>query len=401
MKLTRIAATLAGCLIAGSAFAQDVVRLGVANDRSGIYSDLGGLGSEIATKMAVEDFGGTVLGKKIEVIGGDTQNKVDIAGNMIRKWFDTQDVVALIDGGASSTGLAGVNIAKEKNRSAIISGGFAGNFSGAQCTNVSTQWAPDTYALANAVVRGTIQQGGKSWYFITTDYVFGKTLEETAANFVKQEGGKVVGNTRHPLGATDFASYLLQAQSSGADVVGISSAGGDLINLIKQAQQFGLTAGKQKLLAFLVFINDVQGLGLNNAQGLSFPTAFYWDLNDDTRAFTKRWQEKTGFTRAPSMVQALSYIGTLHYLEAVKAAGSFDGDKVNAKMREMPVNSKLIKNAKVRAQDGRVIMDLYQVQVKTPAESKGPNDVYKVLATIPGDQVFVPLDKSECPLVKK
>ncbi len=402
MKVTHLATTLLSCLLATTVFAQaDVVRLGVANDRSGIYSDLGGLGSEIATKMAVEDFGGSVLGKKIEVIGGDTQNKVDIAGTMIRKWFDTQDVVALIDGGASSTGLAGVNIAKEKNRVAVISGGFAGDFSGKQCSTVSTQWAPDTYALANAVVRSTIQQGGKSWYFITTDYVFGKSLEAIASDFVQQEGGKVLGQSRHPLGATDFASFLLSAQSSGANVVGISSAGGDLINLIKQAQQFGLADGKQKLLTFLVFINDVQGMGLDYAKGLSFPTPFYWDMDDDTRAWTKRWQEKTGFKRAPSMVQALSYVGTMQYLQAVKAAGTFDAVAVNAKMRELPVTTNLIKNAKVRPEDGRVIMDLYQVQVKTPAESKAPNDVYKILATIPGDKVFVPLSKSECPLVQQ
>ncbi len=402
MILKKLAVALACSLMAASAAAQsDVVRLGVANDRSGIYSDLGGLGAEIATKMAVEDFGGTVLGKKIEVIGGDTQNKVDIASTMIRRWFDTQNLVALIDGGASSTGLAGVNVAKEKGGSAIISGGFAGDFSGKQCSDISTQWAPDTYALANAVVSSTIKQGGKTWYFITTDYVFGKTLEATASQFVTEEGGKVLGNARHPLGATDFASFLLQAQSSGANVIGISSAGGDLINLIKQAQQFGLDGNKQQLLTFLVFINDVLGMGLASAQGLTFPTPFYWDLDDDTRAWSKRWQAKTGFARAPSMVQALAYVGTLQYLEAVKAAGTFEAVAVNKKMREIPVNSKLIKNARVRPEDGRVIMDLYSVKVKTPAESKSPNDVYKILATIPGDKVFVPLAKSECPLVKK
>ena len=402
MILKKLAAALACTLVAATAVAQsDVVRLGVANDRSGIYSDLGGLGSEASVKMAVEDFGGTVLGKKIEVIGGDTQNIVDIASTMIRRWFDTQNLVALVDGGASSTGLAGVNVAKEKGGSAIISGGFAGDFSGKQCTDISTQWAPDTYALANAVVSSTVKQGGKTWYFITTDYVFGKSLEATASQFVTQEGGKVLGNARHPLGATDFASFLLQAQSSGADVIGISSAGGDLINLIKQAQQFGLDGSKQRLLTFLVFINDVLGMGLASAQGLTFPTPFYWDLDDDTRAWTKRWQTKTGFTRAPSMVQALSYVGTMQYLEAVKAAGTFEAVAVNKKMRELPVKSPLIKNARVRPEDGRVIMDLYSVQVKSPAESKSPNDVYKILATIPGDKLFVPLAKSECPLVKK
>lgn len=389
-------------LLSGQAVAQDdVVRLGVANDRSGIYSDLGGLGSEIATRMAVEDFGGTVLGKKIEVIGGDTQNKADVASTMVRRWFDTANLVAVVDGGASSTGLAAQNVAREKKGAALISGGFAGDFTGKQCTSIGTQWAPDTYALSNAVVRSTVEQGGKKWFFITTDYVFGKTLEETAGKFVKQAGGEVAGSTRHPLGATDFASFLLQAQSSGADVVGLASAGGDLVNLVKQGQEFGITQGGQKLLTFLTFINDVQGIGLEYAQGLTFPTAFYWDLDDDTREFTRRWQQKSGFTRAPSMVQTLSYVATMHYLQAVKEAGTFDGEAVNAKMRELPVTSKLIKNARVRPEDGRVIMDLFQAQVKKPSESKSSNDVYNILATIPGDKVFVPLSDSECPLVKK
>lgn len=389
-------------MLSGAAFAQDdIVRLGVPNDRSGIYSDLGGLGSEIAVRMAVEDFGGTVLGKKIEVIGGDTQNKADVASTMVRRWFDTENLVAVVDGGASSTGLAAQNVAREKNGTALISGGFAGDFTGKQCASIGTQWAPDTYALSNAVVRSTVEQGGKKWFFITTDYVFGKTLEETAGRFVKQAGGEVAGSTRHPLGATDFASFLLQAQSSGANVVGLASAGGDLVNLVKQGQEFGITQGGQKLLTFLTFINDVQGMGLEYAQGLTFPTAFYWNLDDDTREFAKRWQQKTGFTRVPSMVQSLSYVATTHYLQAVKEAGTFDGEAVNAKMRELPVTSKLIKNARVRPEDGRVIMDLFQAQVKKPSESKSSNDVYNILATIPGDKVFVPLSDSECPLVKK
>ncbi|NLY28170.1 MAG: ABC transporter substrate-binding protein [Alcaligenaceae bacterium] len=400
-KFLALAATTALLAAAGIAQAQETVRLGVINDRSGIYSDLGGLGSEIAVRMAVEDFGGSVLGKKIEVIGGDSQNKVDVASTMVRNWFDTQNLVAVVDGGASSTGLASVHVANEKGGTALISGGFAGDFSGKQCTKISTQWAPDTYALAKAVVKNTIESGGKTWYSITTDYVFGKTLEATAERFVKQEGGKTIGAIRHPLGAPDFASFLLQAQSSGADVIGLASAGGDLINLIKQAQDFGLTGGKQRLVTYLVFINDVLGLGLNYAKGLTFTTAFYWDLNDDTRAWTKRWQEKTGFSRAPSMVQALGYVSTLHYLNAVKAAGTFNAEAVNQKMREIPVDSKLIKNALVRPEDGRVIMDMYQVRVKTPQESKGPNDVYNITATVPGKELFVPLSDSECPLVKK
>jgi branched-chain amino acid transport system substrate-binding protein len=400
-RFSALAGALALLSSQAAAQATDVVRIGVSNDRSGIYSDLGGLGSEIATRMAVEDFGGSVLGKKIEVIGGDSQNKVDVASTMVRNWFDTQNLVAVVDGGASSTGLAAMHVAVEKKGVALISGGFAGDFSGKQCSSVSTQWAPDTYALANAVVGSTVKSGGKNWYFITTDYVFGKTMESTATRFVKDNGGKLAGSTRHPLGSSDFASYLLQAQSSQADVIGLASAGGDLINLIKQAQDFGLNNGKQKMLTFLVFINDVFGMGLNYAQGLTFTTPFYWDANEGTREWTKRWQEKTGFARAPSMVQALSYVSTMHYLEAVKAAGTFDNEKVNAKIRELPVQTQLINNARVRPEDGRVIMDMYQVEVKKPAESKSSNDVYKILATIPGNELFVPLAESECPLVKK
>ncbi|OZI36622.1 ABC transporter permease [Bordetella genomosp. 1] len=401
---TRLGALLAGLALAAPLAAQpagDVVRIGVSNDRSGIYSDLGGLGSEIATRLAVKDFGGQVLGKRIEVIGADTQNKADVASAVVRRWFDTQNLVAVVDGGASSTGLAAANVAKEKKGVALISGGFASDFSGKQCSTISTQWAPDTYALANAVVRGVVDQGGKNWYFITTDYVFGKSLEANASRFVEQAGGKVLGSARHPLGATDFASFILQAQSSQAQVVGLASAGGDLVNLIKQAQEFGMTGKQQRMLTFLTFINDIAAMGLPVAQGLTFPTGFYWDADDDTRAWTKRWQQETGFTRAPSIVQALSYVSTTHYLQAVQAAGTFDAEAVNRKMRELPVTTRLIKNARVRPEDGRVIMDLYLVEVKKPAESKYPSDFYRILSSVPGDKVFVSLADSECPLVRK
>lgn len=402
MKVKFLLGVLLGTFFLHTALAENsTVRIGVSNDRSGIYADLGGLGSEIAARMAIEDFGGEVLGKKIETIGGDTQNKVDIASQMVRNWFDTKDTVAIVDGGASSTGLAAAAIAKEKNRSALISGGFAADFTGAQCARTTTQWAPDTYALAKAVVHSNLEAGAKSWFFVTTDYVFGKTLEKNASHFIEQEGGKVLGGARHPLGALDFSSFLLQAQSSGADVIGLASAGGDLVNLAKQAQEFGLGSGKPRLATFLTFINDVSGMGLDVAKGLVFPTAFYWDANADTRAWTRRWQQKSGFTRAPSVVQALTYVSVVHYLRAVKAAGSFDGDKVMAKMHALPIDSKLIKNARIRPEDGRVIMDLMLVQVKTPQESKAPYDFYKILATIPGDKAFVPLAESTCPLVKK
>ncbi|MGN6659618.1 MAG: ABC transporter substrate-binding protein [Achromobacter mucicolens] len=402
MRIKPVLAALAATLAACAAQAQsDVVRLGVSNDRSGIYSDLGGLGSETAVRMAVEDFGGKVAGKTVEVVGADNQNKADVASALVRRWFDTQNLVAVVDGGASSAGLAAQGVAREKGGTALISGGFAGDFSGKQCSNLSTQWAPDTYALANAVVKSVVEGGGKSWYFITTDYVFGKSLESNASRFVERAGGKVVGSTRHPLGAMDFASFLVQAQSSKADVVGLASAGGDLVNLIKQAQEFGLAGGKQRMLTFLTFINDVHAMGLPVAQGLTFPTGFYWDADEDTRAWTQRWQKKMGVTRAPSIVQALSYVATTHYLQAAQAAGSFDGAAVNQKMRELPITTKLIKNARVRPEDGRVVMDLYLVEVKKPAESKYPNDYYRILSTVPGEKVFVSLADSECPLVKK
>ena len=396
-----LTALFGSCVMSAAAADNSVVRIGVSNDRSGIYADLGGLGSEVAARMAVEDFGGEVLGKKIEVIGGDTQNKVDIAGQLVRSWFDTKNLVAVVDGGASSTGLAAAAIAREKNKAALISGGFAADFAGAQCAETTTQWAPDTYALAKAVVRSNVQAGAKSWYFVTTDYIFGKTLEKNASEFINQEGGKVVGSVRHPLGALDFSSFLLQAQASGADMIGLASAGGDLVNLAKQSQEFGLTTGKQKLATFLTFINDVDGMGLDVAKGLVFPTAFYWDTDEDTRAWTRRWQQKSGFKRAPSVVQALTYVSVSHYLNAVKAAGSFDGDKATKAMSDLPIGSKLIKNARVRPEDGRVIMDLALVQVKTPQESKAPYDYYKVLSTIPGDEAFVSLADSACPRVKK
>ncbi|WP_323011805.1 ABC transporter substrate-binding protein [Castellaniella sp.] len=398
---------LYGCLLlAGmgisSVHAQDVVRIGVGNDRSGAYSDLGGIGSEIAVRMAVEDFGGKVLDKKIEVIGGDNQSKVDVASGMVRKWFDTENVVAFIDGGASSTGLASMHVAVEKGGSALMTAGFASIFSGKECSPRSTQWAPDTYALANAVVSNTIKNGGKTWYSITADYVFGKSLEASANQFVKDNGGQVLGNTRYPFGSTeDYASFLLQAQSSGAQVVGLASAGKDLVSLVRQAYDFGIAQSGQKLAAYLVFVTDVLGMGLTNAQGLRFATPFYWDADEGTRNWSKRWQEQTGFSHPPTMVHALGYAATTHYLKAVEAAGTFEGDAVNARMREFKIDDLLIKNAHIRPEDGRVIMDMYEVEVKDPKASTSSNDIYNIVSTISGKDLFLPLSESECPLVKQ
>jgi len=393
--------TAAVALATSAGHAQDIVRLGVSNDRSGVYADVGGLGSEVAVRMAVEDFGGTVAGKTVEVIGGDTQNKADVASAMARRWFDTQNLVAIVDGGASSTGLAAQGVAHEKGGTILITGGYASDFSGKACNPITTQWSPDTYALANAVVGNTVQNGGKSWYIIAPDYVYGTSMKNITTHFVDAAGGRVVGDTRHPVGALDFASFLLQAQASKADVVAIASVGGDLINQIKQAQEFGMTEGKQRLLTFLTFITDIPAMELEMAQGLTFPTAFYWDTDEDTRAWTRRWQEKMGSKRLPTMIHALSYAATLHYLQAAQVAGSFDGETVNQKMRELPVRSSLFKNIRVRPEDGRVVMDMYLVEVKKPADSKYPGDFYRILSTIPGDQTFVSLADSACPLVNK
>jgi len=405
MKISRLVAlstlTLAS-LGASAVHAEDVVRIGVGNDRSGAYSDLGGIGSEIAVRMAVEDFGGSVLDKKVEVIGGDNQSKVDIASAMVRRWFDTQNVVAFIDGGASSTGLASMHVAVEKGGSALMTAGFASIFSGKECTTRSTQWAPDTHALANAVVSNMVKDGNDTWYSITADYVFGKNLEASAEHFVEQNGGKVLGRIRYPFGSTeDYASFLLQAQSSGAQVIGLASAGRDLVTLVKQANDFGLTQSGQKLAAYLVFITDVLGMSQTDSQGLRFVTPFYWDVDEGTRSWTRRWQEKTGFSHPPTMVHALGYAATAHYLKAVEAAGTFEGDAVNAKMRELPIDDTLIKNAHVRPEDGRVIMDMYEVEVKDPKDSQSPNDIYKIISTISGKNLFLPLSESECPLVAK
>lgn len=377
----------------------DVVRLGVLNDRSGIYADMGGVGSEVAVKLAVQDFGNKILGKKIEVLGGDTQNKPDVASSLARNWFDTQNLVATIDGGASSTGLAMVQVTMDKGGTALVTGGFADNFTGKQCSSITTQWPPDTYALAKSVVGKASEGGAKKWYFIAPDYVFGRSLVGVSRDFIKESGGTVVGTAFHPLDTTDFAAYLLSAQSSGADVIAFASAGGNLINLIKQASEFGLSKNKKiKLVTYLVEITDVKSMGLKEAQGISFPTMEYWDQNEATREWTKRWQELGHITNPPTTQQVSSYVATLHYLKAVQAAGTFDGIAVNKHMAQMPIVTDLIKNVHIRQEDGRVTYDLLQVVVKSPEESKGPNDLYNIVGVIPADRAFRPLSESECPM---
>jgi len=400
MRKTLLTTLLAAtAFIASPLYAQtDVVRLGVINDHSGPLSDMGGFGSVVAARMAVEDMGGVIAGKKIEVIGGDNQSKVDIASSMLRNWFDTQNLVAIIAGGGSATSLAMQNVAVEKGRAVMITGGFSTLFAGKQCSHLSTQWVPDTYAYGSAIVKSMVESGGKSWFFITADYAGGISTENTSVHHVLASGGTVVGRVRHPLGGSDFASFLLQAQASGADVVGFATSGSDLVNLIKQAQEFGLM-GKQRFQTY-GFISDMQALGPELAQGLMLATGFYWDLDEDTRAWTRRWQEKMGGTRrVPTVVHAASYSAALHYLQAAQAAGSFDGITVNQTMRELPIASKLLKNASIRPEEGRVLMDVYAARVKTPTQVRHAGDLFDITAIIPGEQAFSTLADSECPLV--
>ena len=389
-------------LLAGTANAQlsgDVVRLGVLNDQSGLYADIGGQGSVTAARMAVEDFGGTVLGKPIEVVFADHQNKPDVGSNITRQWIDQDGVDVIVDVPTSSVALAVQAITKEKERIFLMSGPASSDLTGKACSPFGFQWTYDTYALANGTGGAMVKQGGDSWFFLTSDYAFGHALERDTSTAVKEAGGKVLGAVRHPLNNSDFSSFLLQAQGSGAKVIGLANAGGDTINSIKQASEFGITQSGQSLAGLLVFISDVHSLGLKTSQGLVITTAFYWDQNDETRAFSKRFAEKMG-GRVPSMTQAGVYSEVAHYLKAVKAAGTDDAKKVADQMRSMPINDFMTKDGKIR-EDGRIIRDMYLVQVKKPEESKGPYDYYNILRTIPGEQAYRPLDKGDCPLVKK
>ena len=388
-------------LAAGTAQAQisdNVVKIGVMNDQSGLYADISGPGGTLAARMAAEDFGGKVKGAPIEIVFADHQNKPDVGSSVVNRWIDTDKVDAVVDVPTSSVALAVQQITREKNRMFLISGAASSDLTGKACSPTSFHWTYDTYMLANGTGNAMVKAGGDSWFFLTADYAFGHALERDTGEAVKAAGGKVLGFVRHPLNTQDFSSFLLQAQASKAKVIGLANAGGDTINSIKQAAEFGIVAGGQRLAGLLVFINDVHALGLKTAQGLVVTETFYWDLNDETRAWSKRFMEKQG--KMPSMVQAGIYSATLHYLKAIDAAGTDEAKAVAAKMRSMPVNDFMGKNVKIR-EDGRVMRDAYLLQVKAPAESKGPWDYYKVLATIPANEAFRPLDKGDCPLVKK
>ena len=386
-------------LTAGPAAAEDIpIKIGVLNDRSGVYADLAGEGSVIAAKMAVEDFGAAAKGIKVEIISADHQNKPDIASNIARQWIDQDGVDVIADVPTSSAALAVNEVVREKNKIFLVSGAATSDLTGPKCSPNTVHWTYDTWALAHGTGKAMVEQGGKKWFFITADYAFGQALERDTAAVVKEAGGEVVGSVKHPFPGQDFSSFLLQAQSSGAQVIGLANAGGDTINTIKQAAEFGITQGGQKLAGLLIFITDVHALGLQTAQGLVLTEAFYWDKDDGTRAFAKRFAERHD-GKMPSMVHAGVYASVLHYLKAIDAVKSKDPKVVMAKMKEMPSEDPLFGKGKIRV-DGRHVHDMYLVEVKKPEESKGPWDYYKILATIPADQAFRPLDQGGCPLVK-
>ncbi|MDU6372897.1 MAG: ABC transporter substrate-binding protein [Bradyrhizobium sp.] len=383
---------------AGSAFADDkVVKIGVLTDMSSLYADATGKGSLVAVQMAVEDYGGKVKGKKVEVVSADHQNKPDVGVNIARNWYDNEKVDAIFDVPTSSVALPISALTREKNKIHINSGGGSSDITGSQCSPNTVHWTYDTYALSNVAGKAMVKRGEDTWFFITADYAFGQALERDAANVVKEAGGKVLGDVRHPLNSSDFSSFVLQAQASKAKVVGLANAGGDTQNALKQAAEFGLAQSGQKMIALLMEITDVHSLGIKSTAGLIVTDAFYWDMNDETRAFSKRFNDKVG--HMPTMIQAGLYSATMHYLKAIEAIGTDEAPKVMEQMRATPVNDFFAKNGKIRI-DGRMVHDMYLFEVKKPEESKGDWDLYKLIATVPGDEAFRPLDKGGCPLVK-
>lgn len=392
-----LVAAFATALMTSTALAVDV-KIGVLNDRSGIYADLSGEGSVIAARMAVEDFGAADKGINVEIISADHQNKPDVASNIARQWYDTDGVDLIVDVPTSSAALAVSEVTREKDKVFINSGAGSTALTGAQCSPNTIHWTYDTYALAKGTGGAMVEQGKKNWYFITADYAFGHSLEEETTKVVEAAGGTVMGTARHPFPGTDFSSYLLQAQSSGADVIGLANAGGDTVNAIKQAAEFGITQAGQSLAGLLIFITDVNALGLEAAQGLVLTEAFYWDLNDETRAWSDRFAAENG-GKKPTMVHAGVYSSVLHYLKAVEATDGKVTADLMASMKATPTSDPLMGEGAVR-EDGRTIHDMYLFQVKTPGESAGPWDYYTLLATIPADQAFRPMEDGGCSLVQ-
>ena len=401
MKRLLSLSVLAAAMVCGTAQAQmtdGVIKIGVMNDMSGLYADLTGPGSVVAAQMAVEDFGAAAKGLKVEIVGADHQNKPDVGSNIVRTWIDVDKVDVIVDVPTSSVALAVNQIVKDKNKVFLVSGAAASDLTGKACSPNTIHWTYDTWALANGTGNAIVKTGGDTWFFITADYAFGHALERDTAAVVEKAGGKVLGKVRHPFPGTDFSSFLLQAQTSKAKIIGLANAGGDTVNSIKQASEFGIVRGGQKLAGLLVFISDVKALGLQTAQGLIFTESWYWDANDVNRDFAKKFSERNKGIY-PSMIHAGVYSAVTHYLKAVSDLKSdADGKAVVAKMKSTPTDDKLLGKGTVR-QDGRKIHPMYLFEVKAPAESKGPWDLYKLRATIPADEAFRPLKDGGCPLV--
>ena len=401
MKATIGLGALALALACTSAHAQisdGVIKIGVMNDMSGLYADISGRGSVFAAQQAVEDFGAAAKGLKVEIVSADHQNKPDIGSNIVRTWIDVDKVDVIVDVPTSSVALAVSEIVKEKNRVFLVSGAAASDLTGAKCSPNTIHWTYDTWALGNGTGKAMVKTGGDTWFFLTADYAFGHALERDTAAVVETSGGKVLGKVRHPFPGTDFSSFLLQAQSSKAKVIGLANAGGDTINSIKQAAEFGITQGGQNLAGLLVFISDVHAIGLQSAQGLVLTESWYWDANDANREFTKKFQAQFR-GKFPTMVHAGVYSAVTHYLKAVAELKSdADGKAVVAKMKATPTDDKLFGKGSIRA-DGRKVHDMYLFEVKKPSESKHAGDYYKVRATIPAAEAFRPLKEGGCPLV--
>ncbi len=376
----------------------ETLKLGVLTDMSSLYADINGPGAVYATQLAIEDFGGTINGKKIELLQADVQNKADIGTSVAGKWYDADKVDMILGAAASSSSLAVAGVAGDKKRVFMAVDPATSDLTSKSCNAYTVHYVYDTIALANGTGSAVVKSGGKSWYFLTADYAFGHALERDVTAVVNANGGKVIGSARHPINTSDFSAFLVQAQASRAEVVALANAGGDTINSIKQAAEFGIVKGGQKLAGLLVFITDIHSIGLPLAQGLQMTEAFYWDLNDGTRAFAKRFQDK--MKKMPTSIQAGYYSATKHYLAAVKATGTDNPEKVMAWLKSNPINDDLFGKGYIRA-DGRKMHDMYLFEVKKPAESKGPYDYYKLIRTIPADEAFRPMEKGECPLVKK
>ncbi len=393
---TAVAALLCGLGFAAPAFAQGV-KIGVLNDQSGVYADYGGKWSVEAARMAIEDFGGTVLGQKIELVDADHQNKPDLGVSIARRWYDVEGVDMITELTTSSVALAVQDLSKQAKKIDIVVGAATSRITGDACMPYGFHWAFDTHALGVGTGGALTEAGGNTWFFLTADYAFGYSLEKDTADIVKSKGGTVLGAVRHPLNSSDFSSFLLQAQSSKAKVIGLANAGLDTANAIKQAAEFGIVAGGQKMAGLLMTLSEVNGLGLKAAQGLVLTEGYYWDRDDKSRAFGERFFKRTG--RMPNMIQAGTYSAVLSYLKAVKAAGTKDTEAVAKKLKELPVNDDFAQNGKVLA-NGRMVHDLYLFEVKKPEESKKPFDYYKQLAVVPGDQAFFTAAESGCPLTK-